>query len=390
MSRKIVIFAPFLTHPTISGPGTRLLNSASCLKQNGYDLHYAYLDLQGNPSEAMVEFWSGQITPFAYNHPSIHGSKAQRNRFRFRKWLPDGNYALKQNARLDDWFDLSIENQWKAYLSKIQPDTLICHYVWLSKVLEWTPPGFRTIIATHDRFSNRFEVAKKAKRLNDWYSTSPKEELRGLQRADCVIGISEGDHLFFQQTLGLHSVYHPPFTPIQKFNTTKESNLLFIGNKNASNVRAVEWFLENCWERLKKAVPNTQLLLVGNVCEAIKSHEGITKLGRVDDLSDAYSRCKISINPVPSGSGIAIKCLESLSYGLPVVATPEGARGLDDLGDDVVFKTSNPLEFTNRIIDLMTGPDKLEKSSATCSKKLQEWNALSQRNLLKAITPEEQ
>jgi hypothetical protein len=50
----------------------------------------------------------------------------------------------------------------------------------------------------------------------------------------------------------------------------------------------------------------------------------------VDDLSDFYGRVKVCLVPLLNGTGVSLKTMEPLSYGLPVVATTKGARGLGD------------------------------------------------------------
>ena len=37
----------------------------------------------------------------------------------------------------------------------------------------------------------------------------------------------------------------------------------------------------------------------------------------------------VFINPITSGGGIKVKIMEALSYGLPVVSTVHGAKGID-------------------------------------------------------------
>jgi glycosyltransferase involved in cell wall biosynthesis len=54
-------------------------------------------------------------------------------------------------------------------------------------------------------------------------------------------------------------------------------------------------------------------------------------LGRVSDreLDVALKASDIAINPMFSGSGVNIKMLDYMSWGLPIVTTKCGARGIE-------------------------------------------------------------
>ncbi len=385
MNKKLLIFAPFITHPSRSGPITRLLNTVQILRKNGYDIHYAYLETMGPTTDAMAEYWGNRLHILPYRHPSIHGTSSQRWGARLRKYLPSGNYALKQNSCVDAWFDMETIPAWKALVDSIRPDAVIVHYVYLSKALEGLPNNIHKVLDTHDRFTNRYEVAAQAGKVNDWFSTSGKEERKGLKRADTLLAISEEDCRFYQKYFDERVHYHPPFTPIQSVPETDQNTILFIGNQNAANLRAIEWFMDNCWEHIKYEIPDAELNVVGSIAETMSDQEGVNLLGRVDDLAAAYASSRVAINPVPSGSGIAIKCLEAFSYGLPVVATPEGARGLDPFEDKCLFIESDAKLFSAKLTELLQSQTVWEQAHQSCAFLLTDWNNQSEQNLLNAL-----
>ncbi|MEA5453388.1 glycosyltransferase family 4 protein [Sinomonas sp. JGH33] len=55
---------------------------------------------------------------------------------------------------------------------------------------------------------------------------------------------------------------------------------------------------------------------------------GLSFTGYVDDLSEALRGHRMFISPILSGTGVKTKVLDSLSVGLPVVATPLGIAGI--------------------------------------------------------------
>jgi glycosyltransferase involved in cell wall biosynthesis len=55
-------------------------------------------------------------------------------------------------------------------------------------------------------------------------------------------------------------------------------------------------------------------------------------VGALDEhaLLDAYARARVAIAPLRFGAGVKGKVLEAMRLGVPCVATPVGAQGLDD------------------------------------------------------------
>jgi glycosyltransferase involved in cell wall biosynthesis len=55
----------------------------------------------------------------------------------------------------------------------------------------------------------------------------------------------------------------------------------------------------------------------------------VEALGFVDDLRAAYARAACAVVPLLQGGGTPLKLIEALAYGLPVIATPRAATGLE-------------------------------------------------------------
>ena len=55
---------------------------------------------------------------------------------------------------------------------------------------------------------------------------------------------------------------------------------------------------------------------------------GIVVDGFVENLNDYVSKMGILLSPIQSGSGIRVKILEMMAFGIPVITTTLGAQGL--------------------------------------------------------------
>lgn len=85
----------------------------------------------------------------------------------------------------------------------------------------------------------------------------------------------------------------------------------------------------------------------------------IKVLGFVDDLETVYADAACALVPLLHGGGSPLKFVEALAHGLPVVATPRAAAGLDVVAGEHYVEGDGPAEFAaaiERALDPATGP----------------------------------
>ena len=100
------------------------------------------------------------------------------------------------------------------------------------------------------------------------------------------------------------------------------------------NYSGVEKFLNEIWPTFHNTHPDIEYHIIGkDVPKQYKSKweklEGVILRGFVENLEKEYEDSLCSIVPVDSGGGTCIKTLESLSFSRICLATPFGARGLE-------------------------------------------------------------
>jgi len=99
-------------------------------------------------------------------------------------------------------------------------------------------------------------------------------------------------------------------------------------------IRAALWFADRVWPRVFDSVPSASWVLAGArpaaAIQRLASRPGIEIHADVDDLGPYLGRARVAIAPMASGSGVPIKILEAMAAGVPVVADPWSADGLED------------------------------------------------------------
>ena len=113
-----------------------------------------------------------------------------------------------------------------------------------------------------------------------------------------------------------------------------EPTVLFCGALDYSpNVDALRWYFESIHERVRLAIPNLRVLLVGkSPTEEVRAYgqrPGVVVTGTVPDVRPYYREAWAQIVPLRIGGGTRLKIPESMAMGTPVVSTTIGAQGLD-------------------------------------------------------------
>src|SRR5690606_40348128 len=103
------------------------------------------------------------------------------------------------------------------------------------------------------------------------------------------------------------------------------------------NAEGVDWLAREVAQR----APELRFVVGGRgLAPAIarRAREaGIELAGWVEDPAAFFRAAGTAVVPLRSGSGIAMKLLDAMRAGVPVVSTPSGARGLPVLHERVLL-----------------------------------------------------
>jgi len=160
-------------------------------------------------------------------------------------------------------------------------------------------------------------------------------ELKFLPRVSQLWAISPNTHKRLKKLTKAKSILMPTVVPFKQNAYRKQSkDIVFSGLLSwMENVQGLKWFLENHWERILQERPTTKLIITGQLASEelqnyLKDFRNVILKGYVDDLFEVYSKCALAISPILINSGIKVKVLTYLSYGLPVVALSQSTWGM--------------------------------------------------------------
>lgn len=154
--------------------------------------------------------------------------------------------------------------------------------------------------------------------------------------------------------------------PARGINLKSNDVIIFTGNMSYfPNQNAVKWFLFNCFDEIKLIRPNVRFLIVGKSPPddilSFHDNKNIFVKGFVDSVADELLSATFAIAPMQSGSGMQIKVLESMSVGLPVVATSLGIGDIKATHDVECLIADTKEQFIYQCIRLLEQDDLVNK-----------------------------
>lgn len=140
-------------------------------------------------------------------------------------------------------------------------------------------------------------------------------------------------------------------------NIKKENKIAFLGALSvAHNEAAVINFIENIFPKILKENKEAKFVVVGGgASEKLLKYrnDNIIFTGRVDDVREVLSKCKVFVCPMTFGSGIKTKNLEAMAMGLPIVTTSIGAENINATNGKEWFICDNTIDFANKVLRLL-------------------------------------
>ncbi|MGB0979461.1 MAG: glycosyltransferase family 4 protein, partial [Croceimicrobium sp.] len=193
-----------------------------------------------------------------------------------------------------------------------------------------------------------------------------KFEKQSLEAADANVFISPQDQALYRNwggrsintvvPCGLSKEEHPPISGFQaKYDLVHLASFDWLPNKQGA-----AWFLKEVWPLILEARPNTTLGLGGRDMPKEfleQSNDQLWLYPIVEDARDFLAHGKIALVPLLAGSGMRIKLLELLAWGMPTVSTTIGAEGIPISNYQEGILADDPEGFAAAVIYLLDGTE---------------------------------
>ncbi len=218
------------------------------------------------------------------------------------------------------------------------------------------------LIDTHDVMHERARLYRAEGMATGAGAIDAEEEARILETFDALIAIQARESAKLAELapsrpvlLVPHGIPIPEITPPPSIRSPGGAlRLGFLGGRDESNVRGLDWLLEEVWPSLESALGDAiELHVAGQVCARWRppSARGLRIHGAVDSVDAFWTEVDIAVNPVRAGSGLKIKNVEALAHGRPLLTTSVGAQGLEEASPSGLRIADTPAAWIDALQD---------------------------------------
>jgi polysaccharide biosynthesis protein PslH len=220
----------------------------------------------------------------------------------------------------------------------------------------------RPVIYNGHNFESSFRLEAGAVHLGEHFLL-PRFERKVLERASEAWMVSHKDEEQARALAPRANVRYVPnvvdVTSIQPVAPTGRQRALLVADFGwPPNLQAARLLVNEVFPLVWRELPSARLRLVGRGLPAdIASDERVELPGFVENLRDAYAASDCVVVPLLTGGGSPLKFVEALAYGLPVVATPHAAAGLDTRAGEHYREGRDPAGLARALVDVLSSGD---------------------------------
>ncbi len=355
---NILYYSPYPSHPASHGNRSTIQHFGKIFQSKGCKVHFALLELDEYSStdlHDMDDAWdSFTILPYPFLDYS----------------------SLGIDIPFDAWYTHGLGEHIALLCQMYNIDLIFCSYVFQSKILEYVPRHIVRVIDTHDRMSGRYAAQIARGMKTEFFSCTAEDEGRYLRRADIVVARREEEARLFNEESGQDTAIviphvEQPHAAVRTFAALHTVGIVASANK--INLDLVADFIAALAKRTGDRPPFS-VWVAGQVSEMVPNlppeqrrffnAPWLTMLGFVEDIGQFYTSVDCIVSPVTYGTGINVKTVQAMCYGMPLVSTSCGTKGIE---------TENPMhnhvsqdEVITSLLHLSEHPELLDDLAA-CS-----------------------
>jgi len=277
----------------------------------------------------------------------------------------------------DGGYSQEIDDVLRSTVREKHIDAVIAEYSLMGQYIEGSarffPEHTMGVISVHECYTKAFRMrAEKGENISEdtirelfdyeFKMYDAADRLLSLTRedADILTGYSAGlkDKIRVVPH-GVDTDFYKP--PGRKSWDGSSKNLLYLGNfQHHPNVDAVKNFLEHCWGRVSKQVPDAKFCAIGykppaELLELAGKHNNVIVRpgGDRENVRRTYWDSDVFVAPIALGTGFRGKLLEAMGCGLPVVATRLATFGISPVNQENMFVADDYGLFSDYVVRLL-------------------------------------
>ena len=151
------------------------------------------------------------------------------------------------------------------------------------------------------------------------------------------------------------------FSP-NRISSGAESSILFLGRMDYfPNIDGVCFFAKTILPLIREQIPHVEFRIVGSnpsrEVRALAKIPGVVVTGHVPDVRSHVREGMVAVAPLRIARGTQNKILESMAMGIPVVATPKAAKGIQGVPGRDLLVAETPFNFARHVVELLQRPE---------------------------------
>lgn len=349
---NVLYFSPYPSHPDNHGNQATIQAFGRRFRNMGHRVHFVLLEGSMYDAAAVAQMRA------AWDSLDI---------------LPT-QLECKANGKpvpFDGWYQEGTGEAVRMLCQKYDIDVLFCSYVFQSRLLDFVPAHVLKIIDTHDKMGDRYEMLRANGQKVEFFSCSPEDEGRYLRRADIVVARRAEEARYFDSVSGRPtSLVLPHVEESRDLGRTFDAlnSVGIVASANRINLHIVQTFLAELSRRYPDGCPFTvqiagqvsgMLAALAPADRKVFAQPWVRLHGFVDDIASFYRAVDLVVSPVTLGTGINVKTVQAMAFGMPLVTTLVGIKGIE---------TDEPLHRHATLEDLVASLDSIRANPAVLAR----------------------
>ncbi|MBS7541832.1 glycosyltransferase [Ancylobacter oerskovii] len=320
---NVLYFSPFPSHPDNHGNQATIQAFARKFQQMGHKVHFALLESHMYDAETLA------MMQAAWDSLDL---------------LPNscGLGSSGQPIPFDGWYEEGLGERIQLLCARYDIDIVFCSYVFQSRLLDYVPAHILKVVDTHDKMGDRYEMLRRNGQPLEFFSCSPEEEGAYLRRADLVVARRAEEAEYFNSVTGRQTAIVIPHVEEARFLDrafTKMTDVGMVASANRINLAIALQLLQAIERQLDGRPSPFTLHIAGQVRDMVQdlapedaelfTRPWVKLHGFVPDIGTFYADADVVVSPVTMGTGINVKTVQAMAYGMPLLTTKWGGKGIE-------------------------------------------------------------